>query len=229
MHENGKSRIWVVIAAFNEAQVIADTVSNVLKHVDNVVVTDDYSNDHTASYATDAGAHVLSHPINLGQGAALQTGITYAMKQGAEFIVTFDADGQHDAHEIAPMLAALRASGCEVALGSRFLGKTTNLAWQRRLLLDAALLFTRITARIRLTDVHNGFRILTRNFCESFEFHQNRMAHASEILDYIAEHHVNYIEYPVTIVYTDYSVRKGQKSSNAIGILMELLMGRVGK
>lgn len=229
MEEINKTRIWVVIAAYNEAQVIADTVSNVLAHVDNVVVTDDCSNDQTALHARSAGAHVLSHPINLGQGAALQTGITYAMKQGADFIVTFDADGQHDANDIPPMLAALRNSGSNVVLGSRFLGKTTNLAWQRRLLLGAALLFTRITARIRLTDVHNGFRILTRSFCESFEFQQNRMAHASEILDYIGEHHVSYIEHPVTIAYTDYSVRKGQKNSNAIGILMELLMGRVGK
>lgn len=224
-----KTLVWVVMAAFNEADVIADTVASVLAHVDNVVVSDDCSDDQTAALAWTAGAHVLSHPINLGQGAALQTGITYALRQGAEYIVTFDADGQHDAREIAPMLAALRANGADLALGSRFLGKTSNIAWRRRLLLRAALLFTRITARIRLTDVHNGFRILTRRFCESFEFRQNRMAHASEILDHIATHRIRYIEYPVTIVYTQYSMRKGQKGSNAIRILMELLMGRVAK
>jgi glycosyltransferase involved in cell wall biosynthesis len=164
MHRSDKTQVWVVIAAFNEALVIADTVANVLEHVGNVVVTDDCSSDRTASLASGAGAHVLSHPINLGQGAALQTGIAYALQQGAQYLVTFDADGQHDAREIEPMLAALRTSGCDVALGSRFLGKTSNLAWQRRLLLRAALLFTRISSRIRLTDVHNGFRILTRGF-----------------------------------------------------------------
>lgn len=229
MHRSNESQVWVVIPAFNEARVIADTVTHVLDQVGNLVVIDDCSTDATASLASDAGAHVLSHPINLGQGAALQTGIAYALQHGAQYVVTFDADGQHDAREIEPMLKALQASGCDVALGSRFLGKASNLAWQRRLLLSFALLFTRISTRLRLTDVHNGFRILTRSFCELFEFQQNRMAHASEILEYIALHHVNYIEHPVTIIYSDYSVRKGQKGFDAFRILMELLMARVGK
>lgn len=221
--------LWVVIAAYNEAGAIGETVAGVLQHVRQVVVVDDCSADATAVLAREAGAHVLSHPINLGQGAALQTGIAYALRQGAEFVVTFDADGQHDAAEIHPMLAALRQSGCEAALGSRFLGTALNIAWQRRLLLSAALLFTRITTGLRLTDVHNGFRVLARSFCERFEFQQNRMAHASEILDYIASHHVRYMEYPVTIRYTEYSVTKGQKGSNSIRILMELLLARIAK
>lgn len=221
--------LWVVIAAYNEAQVIAQTVSGVLQHVRDVVVVDDCSADATATLARGAGAHVVSHPINLGQGAALQTGIAYALRQGAEFIATFDADGQHDPAEIRPMLAALRQSGAEAALGSRFLGKADNITWRRRLLLGAALLFTRLTTGLRLTDVHNGFRVLSRRFCQSFEFRQNRMAHASEILDYISAQDVRYIEHPVTIRYTEYSVAKGQKGANSIRILMELLMARIAK
>ncbi|OHX11667.1 cell wall biosynthesis glycosyltransferase [Chromobacterium sphagni] len=226
---NKKDHIWVVIAAFNESATIAKTVAGVRAHFSNVVVCDDCSRDTTAQQAQAAGAHVLSHPMNLGQGAALQTGITYAMRQGAEYIVTFDADGQHNASEIAPMLAALKASGADIALGSRFLNKTSNTPKSRKLLLSAALLYTRITSGIRLTDVHNGFRVLTRHFCHGFEFKQNRMAHASEILDYIAANRVRYIEHPVTIVYTEYSIQKGQKGSNAIRILLELLMGKVSK
>ncbi|WP_200949452.1 glycosyltransferase family 2 protein [Achromobacter sp. Root565] len=218
-----------MIAAYNEGSVIANTIAGVLPYVRNVVVCDDCSSDATAQAALDAGAHVLSHPINLGQGAALQTGIAYALRQQAQYIITFDADGQHDAREILPMLAALKASGVDAVLGSRFLGTKTNIPFSRRLVLTSALLYTRLTARIRLTDVHNGFRALTRKFCEEFEFKQNRMAHASEILDHIAAHKVRFIEHPVTIVYTEYSIRKGQRSSNAIRILMELLMGRVSK
>jgi glycosyltransferase involved in cell wall biosynthesis len=221
--------IWVVIAAFNEAEVIADTIAGVLQHVARVVVVDDCSRDETAAIAWSAGAHVLSHPVNLGQGAALQTGICYAVRQGADYVVTFDADGQHDAREILPMVQALRQSGADVALGSRFLGKTANMSWQRRLLLTAALSFTRLTSQIRLTDVHNGFRVLSAGFCRRFEFRQNRMAHASEILDFIAANEVKFIEFPVTITYSAYSVAKGQRSSNAIRILMELLMARIAK
>lgn len=224
-----KSKIWVVIAAYNEAKIVGETVTKVLAHCENVVVTDDCSRDETACNALAAGAHVLSHPINLGQGAALQTGIEYALNKGAEYVVTFDADGQHNAEEITPMLLALQSSGADIALGSRFLGKVLNISWERRFLLYLALTFTRITVKIKLTDVHNGFRILSRRFCKSFEFRQNRMAHASEILSHISNQNIRYIEYPVTISYTQYSVLKGQKGANSIRVLMELFMGKLSK
>ena len=127
------------------------------------------------------------------------------------------------------MLAALKQSGADVALGSRFLTNASNIPRTRQLVLGAALLFTRLTSRIQLTDVHNGFRVLSRKFCQEFEFKQNRMAHASEILEHIAAEKVRYIEYPVSITYTEYSMRKGQKSSNAIRVLLELLMHRLSK
>lgn len=223
------TKAWVVIAAYNEEQTIAETVTNVLAHISNVVVVDDCSVDATAQKAFDAGAHVLRHPINLGQGATLQTGIEYALKNGSEYIVTFDADGQHSATEIVPMLLALYQSKSDIVLGSRFLGKTLNLPWQRRWILKTAIIFTRVTSGIKLTDVHNGFRIMTRHFCDQFEFRQNRMAHASEILHHIASHNIKYIEFPVTITYTEYSIQKGQRGSNALRVLMELLMGHVSK
>jgi glycosyltransferase involved in cell wall biosynthesis len=220
---------WVVIAAFNEEAIIKETISNVLNCIGNVVVVDDCSVDATAKNALDAGAHVLRHPINLGQGAALQTGIQYALKNNCEYVVTFDADGQHSAQEILPMLIALKQSNSDIVLGSRFLGQTLNLPWQRRLLLMGAIIFTRLTGGVKLTDVHNGFRAMTRHFCEKFEFQQNRMAHASEILTFISNNNVKYIEFPVTITYTEYSLQKGQKSSNALRVLMELLMGHISK
>jgi glycosyltransferase involved in cell wall biosynthesis len=222
-------KVWVVIAAYNEEQTIAKTVTNVLIHIGNVVVVDDCSVDTTAQKAFDAGAHVLRHPINLGQGATLQTGIEYALKNGSEYIVTFDADGQHSATEIVPMLVALHQSKSDIALGSRFLGKTLNLSWQRRWILKFAIIFTRVTSGLKLTDVHNGFRIMTRRFFDQFEFRQNRMAHASEILNHIASHKIKYIEFPVTITYTEYSIQKGQRSSNALRVLMELFVGHVSK
>ena len=223
------SNVWVVIAAYNEEQVIGQTVSHVFEHLNKVIVVDDCSSDDTAKLALVAGAHVLSHPINLGQGGALQTGIQYALAQGAEYIVTFDADGQHTATEILPMLRALQDSQSDIALGSRFIGKTLNLSTSRWWVLKLAIIFTRLTSGIKLTDVHNGFRIMSRDFCEKFEFKQNRMAHASEILNHISARNIKYIEYPVTITYTEYSMTKGQKSSNALRVLMELFLGHIFK
>jgi polyprenyl-phospho-N-acetylgalactosaminyl synthase len=221
--------IYVVIAAFNEQQVIAKTIAEVASYVTNIVVVDDCSSDSTWRAARDAGAHVLRHPINLGQGGALQTGIDYALLRGADYIVTFDADGQHAAADIMPIVAALKQQRVEVALGSRFLGGVRNLPRRRRLVLRLAILFTRLTGGGRYTDVHNGFRAMSRRFCEGFRFDQNRMAHASEILKYIAAKRVPYIEFPTTVTYSEYSLAKGQTNANALRIILELILKRLSK
>ncbi len=218
------NKVWVVIAAYNEELAITETLKKILTQVSNVVVVDDCSSDRTVERALNAGAHVLHHPINLGQGAALQTGIEYAMQNDCKYIITFDADGQHNAEEIIPMLTALQQSKAEVVLGSRFLGRAHNIPLQRKILLKLAIAFTQLTSGTKFTDVHNGFRILTSKFCESFKFKQNRMAHASEILDYISKNNIPYLEHPVTIFYTKYSIQHGQKSSNAIRVVLEMFM-----
>src|SRR4051812_27429274 len=115
--------VWVVIAAYNEASVIGRVASEVLRHGYETVIIDDGSRDGTFAAATATGAATVRHPVNLGQGAALQTGIEYALARGAEIIVTFDADGQHHASDIALLLLALKSGGAEFALGSRFLGR----------------------------------------------------------------------------------------------------------
>jgi polyprenyl-phospho-N-acetylgalactosaminyl synthase len=223
------ANVWVVVAAFNESVVISDTLPKLQNVVPNIVVVDDCSSDDTAIKAMALNVHVLSHPINLGQGAALQTGVDFCIRAGADFVVTFDADGQHDANEVYPMLNALIASQSEIALGSRFIGKTVNLPRRRFWILKAAILYSRITTGIRLTDAHNGFRIMTKEFCSNFSFKQNRMAHASEILSHIAQNRIRYVEFPVTITYTGYSVQKGQKNGNALRVIMEILAGYIQK
>lgn len=149
--------VFIVIAAYNEEPVVGETIQQLQKEWQHIVVVDDCSNDGTASEATRAGAAVIRHPVNLGQGAALQTGIEYALRQRAKYIVTFDADGQHDASDIQSMLHALVNSDAEIALGSRFLGRTTGLSRSRRVLLKTAILFTRIMTGAHFTDAHNGF------------------------------------------------------------------------
>src|SRR5262249_52780639 len=156
------SGAWVVIAAYNEARAIGPVVAELATLPYRVVVVDDGSSDATAEIAARAGAEVLKHPINLGQGAALQTGIDYALLRGASQVVTFDADGQHRAEEIAVLLAALSAGGADFALGSRFRGAAVDLPPLRRLMLRAATVFTRLTTGLDVSDAHNGLRAMTR-------------------------------------------------------------------
>jgi len=218
--------VWVVIAAYNEAKVIARVVGEVARRDYHVVVVDDGSSDETAERAAAANA-VVRHPINLGQGAALQTGIDYALQQAAEFVVTFDADGQHRAADIERLVAALREARADFALGSRFLGSTMALPAARRLLLRAATVFTQLTTGLRLTDTHNGLRAMTRRGASRIRLRQNRMAHASEILAQIAASGLPYVEVPVRIEYTAYSLAKGQRLGDALAILFDLFARRL--
>ena len=218
---------WVVIAAFNEAEMIGHVVRSVARCYPNIVVVDDGSSDATRQRALTAGATVLVHPINLGQGAALQTGVIYACSQGANWIVTFDADGQHAVEDIAVLQQRQREFGVDVVLGSRFLGRTVGMSRSKELTLKAAIVFTRLTTGMRLTDAHNGLRLIRREAAMRIRLRQNRMAHASEILEQIRLHHLSYTEAPVTITYDEYSMRKGQKITNSFFILMELILGRL--
>jgi len=219
--------IHVVIPAFNEAAVIARVVGEVARAGYRVVVVDDGSRDATADLARAAGATVIEHPFNLGQGAALQTGIDYALAQGAERIVSFDADGQHRVTDIARLTEALTDERADFALGSRFLGQAPHLPTLRRLALQAATSFTRLTTGLQLTDAHNGLRAMTRRGAAAIRLRQNRMAHASEFLSQVAESGLRCVERPVTIEYTAYSLAKGQKLGDAVLILLDLFARRL--
>ncbi len=219
--------VWVIIAAYRESPVIAGIVSGVKAHGYRVVVVDDGSSDATGELARAAGAIVLRHPINLGQGAALQTGINFALSAGAAALVTFDADGQHRPGEIAGLVEALRDDGADFALGSRFLAADATVPPARRMLLKVATWFTRLTTGLRVTDTHNGLRAMTRRGARTIALRQNRMAHASEILHQIAKSGFKYVERPVTVEYTAYSRAKGQTLVDALFILSDLLARRL--
>lgn len=227
MQPPARRGVWVVIAAYNEARMIAEVVREVRRTGYALVVVDDGSADATAELAAAAGAEVVRHPFNLGQGAALQTGIEFALNEGARYVVTFDADGQHRTADIAALLDALDAQHADFALGSRALGATLNLPPRRRLLLKAATWFTRITTGLAVTDAHNGLRAMTRRGAGAIRLHQNRMAHASEILHQIAASGMRYVEAPVTVAYSDYSLGKGQRTSDALTIVLDLFARRL--
>lgn len=216
----------MVIAAWNEGSIIGDVVAAIRAATDRVVVVDDCSRDATADAACRAGAIVLRHVLNRGQGAALQTGIDYALAHGARFVVTMDADGQHSPEDLPALLAPLVSGQADVALGSRFLDARNTIPPVRRLMLRCAVLFTRMTARIRVTDTHNGFRAFTREAAARIHITLDRMAHASELLDQIHDARLRYVEVPVRVHYTPYSQRKGQSSAHAVRVAFDYFIGR---
>ncbi|MEO0030344.1 MAG: hypothetical protein RIS94_102 [Pseudomonadota bacterium] len=218
---------WIIIPAYREAAAIARVIGALQPLGHAIVVVDDGSDDGTGDVARACGVSVVRHGVNLGQGAALQTGIAFALRQGADYLVTFDADGQHDPADIAGLLAPLEARTCDFALGSRFLGRVEGASPFRLRFLRLAALFTRVTTGLRLTDAHNGMRAMTRRGASHVWLRQNRMAHASEILHQIAASKLPFVEVPVHIRYTSYSRTKGQSLTGAFRILVDLVQQSV--
>lgn len=215
--------VWVIIPVYNEEKVIAQVVRELIAVFPHVVCVDDGSRDASASEVAGTGAHLVRHPVNLGQGAALQTGIEYALaRRGSRYFVTFDADGQHRVADAARMLQVARVGDVDAVLGSRFLERTATVPLAKRMVLRAAALLSRSGRRLRLTDSHNGLRVFTRPVAEQLKIKMNGMAHASEIVANLAHGNWRVVEVPVTILYTDYSRSKGQSLVNGVNILLDL-------
>lgn len=217
--------VWVVVPLFNEATVISEVIDGVLAVFPNVVCVDDGSTDGSAALAEAAGAVVIRHPLNLGQGAALQTGFEYAqLDPRMRYVVTLDSDGQHQVVDALALVERLRQGDLDAALGSRFLDDRTKPGVLKRIVLRLAIGFTNATTGVKLTDAHNGLRAFTRDAVAKVRITQNRMAHASEIVSLIGRHRLRVEEIPVHILYTDYSRAKGQSLWNSVNILVDLML-----
>lgn len=223
---------WVIIPAFNEASVIGDVVAGVRDVFDHVVCVDDGSRDDTADKAWRAGAYVVRHPVNLGQGAAIQTGIEFARSRpGAAVFATFDADGQHRVKDVTRMIDRLTAEPLDIVVGTRFADSAPhNMPRLKKLVLPIIAKLSRTSRKLKLTDAHNGLRVFNRTVADGLNLTMNGMAHASEIVALIVENGWRVAEEPVEVLYTEYSMSKGQPLVNGVNIVFDgLLRRRMGR
>ncbi len=218
---------WIVIPAYNEALRLPKVLRGLRERCSSIVVVDDGSSDQTAAAALGNGAIVLRHLINRGQGAALRTGLQFALERGATQIITFDADGQHQAEDISALLETLRTEQADLVVGSRFLGSAPGIPLHRWLTLKLAVIFTRLTTGLKLTDAHNGLRAMTSAAAAKLTFTEDGMAHASQILSMAAKLKLKVREVPCSIVYTKQSLEKGQPTRAAFRILGRLAISRL--
>ena len=224
------SGVWIIVPAFNEAQVIGDVVADLRSVFANVVCVDDGSRDDTGGVALRSGAHVVRHPVNLGQGAAIQTGVEYARRRsGAAVFATFDADGQHRVKDVARMAQRLAQGDADIVIGTRFAGKNhTGTPPLKRVILRAAAWLSPSSRRLGLTDAHNGLRVFNRTVADHLNLTMNGMSHAGEFIKLIDENRWRAVEEPVEILYTDYSMAKGQPLLNGVNIVFDgFLRGRM--
>ena len=219
-----------MVPVYNEDRVIGSVIKDILEHCPHVVCVNDGSTDNSAAEIVAAGAYLVDHPINMGQGAALQTGIEFArLLPGIRRFVTFDADGQHRVADALEMVAQLDDAGVDIVLGSRFRGRTAGMSFMKKLVLKMAVRFTNFTSGVKLTDAHNGLRAFNRHVADTLEITSPDMTHASEIIELISRNGYSYVEVPVTIDYTEYSVSKGQPVLNAVNIALDTLLRKVSR
>ena len=219
--------VFVVIPAFNEQAVIGEVLQDLVPLGYQLLVVDDGSTVNLKEKLMGWPVTVLRHRVNLGQGAALQTGIRYALAHHAGYVVTFDADGQHRASDIARLLQPLLDNKADIVLGSRFLQTDNLVPAGRRRLLKTARLVNYVFTGLLLTDAHNGLRALNRHAAASIQLRQPGMAHATEIIAEIRKKKLRFTEVPVSIRYTTYSKQKGQQLWSSFRIFFDILLGKI--
>lgn len=221
-------KVFIVIAAYNEGKSIAKVIHGLKRAgYNNIVVVDDGSRDNTYDVALNAGAITLRHVVNRGQGASLKTGIDYSILNDADIIVTFDADGQHRVEDLKAMITPVMNGKCDVTLGSRFL-KPIDMPFFRRLTLKIAILVVWFFYGAKMTDAHNGFRVMNRKAAKAINITSDRMEHASQIVEEIHRKNISFKEIPITILYTDYSIQHGHGSlRQAINVFARMILRRI--
>jgi polyprenyl-phospho-N-acetylgalactosaminyl synthase len=231
MHEmlSETRNVWIVVPAFNEAGVIGEVISDLRSVFTNVVCVDDGSADDTGEVALKAGAHLVRHPVNLGQGAAIQTGVEYARRQpGAQVFATFDADGQHRVKDLVTMIDRLGAGDVDVVIGTRFGPGVSRPPLLKRVVLQTAARLSPRGRRLGLTDTNNGLRVFNKTVADGLDITLSGMSHAGEFVMLIAENRWRVAEEPVEVLYTEYSQSKGQPLLNGVNIIFDgFLRGRM--
>lgn len=222
--------VAIIIPAYNEASAIGPVISAVKKKFVNVICVNDGSRDNTSQAVDESGGILLEHCINLGAGAATQTGVDYALSDPSiNYFITIDADGQHDIEDAIKMLEYLKENDLDIVLGSRFLGTVQNITGAKRAFLKLAALFSHSTSGIKLTDPHVGLRVFNRKFAEGLKLTMPGFAHASELVHRIGEGNYKFAEVPINVSYSDYSKAKGQSMMNAVNITVDLFHHRISK
>jgi polyprenyl-phospho-N-acetylgalactosaminyl synthase len=220
-------KTFVVIPAFNEEKAIG-IVLDKLKRAgySNVVVVDDGSKDKTFEIAKKK-CYALEHTFNRGQGAALKTGIDFALSKGAEIIVTFDADGQFLVEDIKRIVEPVLTKKVDVVLGSRFLGKAVNMPFSKKLVLKLGIFVVFLLYGINVTDSQSGFRAMSKKAALQIKLTSDRMEHASDFFSEIMRNKLKYMEAPITVIYNRYSLKKGQDWTRSLDLGINMLFKKL--
>lgn len=210
-----KNDVYIVIPAKDEATRIGLVLQKIkIEGYTNIVVINDGSTDDTGKVSEDLGATVLTHIVNLGPGAATQTGIDYAISMGAKVVVTLDADNQHCPTDIKRLLAEMEQKQVDVVIGSRFLEQDNDVPHIRVFLNKVGNYVTAFFTGLLVTDSQSGFKAMSVDFLEKSRISLSGFEFCTEIISMIKKEKVSYSEIPIKVRYTKESMEKGQHFGN---------------
>ena len=219
-------KIFILIPAYNEEKTIGKVIQDLNKHgYRNIIVIDDGSSDNTTEIALSyLNVIVLKHLVNLGPGSAIKSGFDYALESKADIAVTFDADGQHMAKDIISLLRPLESGRYDVVLGNRFHNSSGSIPVFKRVVLKLGTFLIFLMYGVFLHDTHNGLKAFNRVALNRIDIISSGWEYCSEIIEEIKIKKLRFIEIPVTVKYSEYSVKKGQKIYNSFYILSKMIM-----
>ena len=230
-----KNNFLFIVRSYNEASRVWWVLSSILDAgFSHICVIDDGSSDQTVE-VLETFAHKIywiRHSINRWGWAALETGFEFARRYSEiykwKYVVTFDADWQHDIWDMKNFFKELQHNPkSEVIFGSRFIQVTTsNVPKLRKIVLYWWKIFTRLISNVRLTDAHNGYRLLSMNVLKKIHLIMDGMEYASELIDQIHRAGYKIKEVPVNIHYDDYTLRKGQRYGGFIRIALKMILNK---
>lgn len=219
MNNAEKSKLFVVIPAFNEESVIQDVIKEIKDAgYKNIIVVDDGSSDSTHRKAKEIEVIALRHKINRGKGAATKTGIEATKLLGAEIIVTMDGDGQHDPKDIEKLVEPIVQNHCDVVLGTRLVNPK-GMPWYKIIANHMGNFFTWYLFGLWVTDSQSGFRAYSRRAAEVINTKADRYEYDSEVIREIYTYKLKYEEIPISVRYTEYSMGKIHKQGFANGLM----------
>ncbi len=227
---NKKIKLFIIVPAFNEEKIIGKVIfalkAQKLKNTKKtIIVVNDGSTDKTEEIAKKCRVTVLSHPINRGLGGALGTGLEYARSKSADIVITFDADDQHEPKDLQRLIEPILKNKADFVIGSRLL-KNSTMPMDRKIINLVANIINFFLWSIWITDSQSGLRALSKNALKKIEIKMNKMEVASEFFKEIKKNNLRVKEISIKAIYTNYSKAKGQKNTNAVNILVKLLLYR---
>ncbi|MBI2636567.1 glycosyltransferase family 2 protein [Candidatus Peregrinibacteria bacterium] len=222
-------KIVAVIPAFNEASRVSTVVHAARQYVDRVVVVDDGSLDATSGVAAAAGAIVVRHPENTGAGAATMTGIEAARALGAGIIVTIDADEQHDPRDIPALLRPVREGCADIVFANRFgpnvAGKNRNrIPAIRRLFNTIGNVVTFLATGLWVRDSQCGFKVFGPKALKEVYLQTRGFEFCTEVIREARHHRWRIADVPVKVVYSAYTLAKGQSFAMGVKTAFQILL-----